>query len=91
MTFKSFKIATLAAALTFSASSFADITVYNGQHKEAAKAVADAFTQETGIKVTLNSAKSEQLAGQLKEEGDKSPADVFYSLNTTMIKNKQTV
>ena len=83
MSFKSFKIATLAAALTFSASSFADITVYNGQHKEAAKAVADAFTQETGIKVTLNSAKSEQLAGQLKEEGDKSPADVFYSEQTS--------
>ena len=40
MTFKSFKIATLAAALTFSASSFADITVYNGQHKEGSKAVA---------------------------------------------------
>ena len=31
------------------------------------------------IKVTLNSAKSEQLAGQLKEEGDKTPADVFYT------------
>ena len=78
MSFKSFKIATLAAALTFSASSFADITVYNGQHKEAAKAVADAFTQETGIKVTLNSAKSEQLAGQLKEEGIK--AQPMYSI-----------
>lgn len=76
------KLATLVAALTFSASSFADITVYNGQHKEAAKAVADAFTQATGIKVTLNSAKSEQLAGQLKEEGDKTPADVFYSEQT---------
>ncbi|MDU5724990.1 MAG: extracellular solute-binding protein [Haemophilus parainfluenzae] len=82
MTFKSFKIATLAAALTFSASSFADITVYNGQHKEGSKAVADAFTKATGIKVTLNSAKSDQLAGQLKEEGDKTPADVFFSEQT---------
>nr|WP_314741698.1 iron ABC transporter substrate-binding protein [uncultured Haemophilus sp.] len=80
--FKSFKLATLVAALAFSASSFADITVYNGQHKEAAKAVAEAFTKATGIKVTLNSAKSEQLAGQLKEEGDKTPADVFYSEQT---------
>ena len=53
MKFKHFQLATLAAALAFSASSFADITVYNGQHKEAAKAVADAFTQETGIKVTF--------------------------------------
>jgi len=82
MTFKSFKIATLAAALTFSASSFADITVYNGQHKEGSQAVADAFTKATGIKVTLNSAKSDQLASQLKEEGDKTPADVFFSEQT---------
>ena len=34
MQFKHFKLATLAAALAFSANSFADITVYNGQHKE---------------------------------------------------------
>ena len=40
MQFKHFKLATLAAALCFSANSFADITVYNGQHKEAATAVA---------------------------------------------------
>ncbi|HHF5475148.1 TPA: iron ABC transporter substrate-binding protein [Haemophilus influenzae] len=82
MQFKHFKLATLAAALAFSANSFADITVYNGQHKEAATAVAKAFEQETGIKVTLNSGKSEQLAGQLKEEGDKTPADVFYTEQT---------
>ena len=50
MTFKSFKIATLTAALTFSASSFADITVYNGQHKEAAKAVADALRKKPASK-----------------------------------------
>ncbi|HHE9060425.1 TPA: iron ABC transporter substrate-binding protein [Haemophilus influenzae] len=82
MQFKHFKLATLAAALAFSANSFADITIYNGQHKEAAAAVAKAFEQETGIKVTLNSGKSEQLAGQLKEEGDKTPADVFYTEQT---------
>ena len=44
--------------------------------------MAKAFEQETGIKVTLNSGKSEQLAGQLKEEGDKTPADVFYTEQT---------
>ena len=80
MTFKSFKIATLAAALTFSASSFADITVYNGQHKEGSKAVADAFTKATGIKVTLNSAKSDQLAGQLKKRAIK-PLLTYSFLN----------
>ena len=83
MQIRYFKLATLAAALAFSANSLADITVYNGQHKEATKALADAFTQETGIKVTLNSAKGAQLAGQIKEEGDKSPADVFYTEQTS--------
>ena len=82
MKIRHFQLATLAAAIAFSGIAAADITVYNGQHKEAAKAVTEAFTKETGIKVTLNSAKSEQLAGQLKEEGDKTPADVFYSEQT---------
>lgn len=75
----SIRYALLAAALTAAAPVLADITVYNGQHKEAAQAVADAFTRATGIKVKLNSAKGDQLAGQIKEEGSRSPADVFYS------------
>lgn len=75
----SIRYALLAAALTAAAPALADITVYNGQHKEATQALADAFTQATGIKVKINSGKSDQLAGQIKEEGSRSPADVFYS------------
>ena len=82
MKIKHFQIAALTGLMAFAGFASADITVYNGQHKEGAKAVADAFTKATGIKVTLNSAKSDQLAGQLKEEGDKTPADVFYSEQT---------
>lgn len=82
MKIKHFKIAALTGLMAFAGFASADITVYNGQHKEGAKAVADAFPKATGIKVTLNSAKSDQLAGQLKEEGDKTPADVFYSEQT---------
>ena len=55
--------------MAFAGFASADITVYNGQHKEGSQAVADAFTKATGIKVTLNSAKSDQLAGQLKRRG----------------------
>ena len=41
MQFKHFKLATLCGSTCFfSANSFADITVYNGQHKEADTAVA---------------------------------------------------
>ena len=79
MKFRYAKLAVLSAVLLGSVPSFADIILYNGQHKEAAQAIADAFTKETGIKVTINSGKSEQLAGQLVEEGGRSPADVFYS------------
>lgn len=75
----SIRYALLAAALTTATPALADITVYNGQHKEATQALADAFTQATGIKVKINSGKSDQLAGQIKEEGSRSPADVFYS------------
>lgn len=57
----------------------ADITVYNGQHKEFTEALVQEFTKQTGIKVTLNTAKDAQLAGQIMEEGKKSPADVFIA------------
>ena len=82
MKIKHFQIAALTGLMAFAGFASADITVYNGQHKEGSQAVADAFTKATGIKVTLNSAKSDQLAGQLKEEGDKTPADVFFSEQT---------
>lgn len=74
-----FRFAALTAALLFSQAAFADLTIYSGQHKKGVEALVEAFTTETGIKVTLNSGKSEQLSGQIREEGDKSPADIFYS------------
>lgn len=73
------RLAALTAALLFSHTALADLTIYSGQHKKGVEAIVEAFTAETGIKITLNSGKSEQLAGQIKEEGDKSPADIFYS------------
>ena len=73
------RLALLTTALIASSPAFADIVLYNGQHKEATQALADAFTKSTGIKVKINSGKSDQLAGQIKEEGGRSPADVFYS------------
>ena len=73
------RLALLTTALIASSPAFADIVLYNGQHQEATQALADAFTKSTGIKVKINSGKSDQLAGQIKEEGSRSPADVFYS------------
>ena len=66
MKIKHFQIAALTGLMAFAGFASADITVYNGQHKEGSQAVADAFTKATGIKVTLNSAKSDQLGRSIK-------------------------
>lgn len=55
------------------------LTLYNGQHKNTTGAVVEAFTKATGINVDLRNGHSSQLANQIIEEGDRSPADVFYS------------
>lgn len=57
----------------------ADIMIYSGQHKTGTEAVAKAFTEATGIKVTIKKGSSEQMAGQLSEEGKRTPADVFWA------------
>ncbi len=58
------------------------IVVYNAQHEELTKAWADAFTKETGIKVTLRSGDDSALSNQLIQEGKNSPADVFLTENS---------
>lgn len=55
------------------------LTLYNGQHKKTTAAVVRAFTKATGINVDVRNGHSSQLANQIIEEGDRSPADVFYS------------
>jgi iron(III) transport system substrate-binding protein len=55
------------------------LTLYNGQHAKTTKAVVEAFTKATGIKVDQRNGSSSQLANQIMEEGEGSPADVFYS------------
>ena len=78
-----FKWLALAAAALWSAQAMADITIYSGQHKSGSEAVAEAFTKATGIKTTLKQGSSEQMAGQLAEEGERTPADVFWAEQIT--------
>ncbi|WP_029005798.1 iron ABC transporter substrate-binding protein [Azorhizobium doebereinerae] len=58
------------------------IVVYNAQHQSLAKEWADAFTTETGIKVTLRNGGDTQLGNQIVQEGAASPADVFLTENS---------
>ncbi|QIH05892.1 MULTISPECIES: iron ABC transporter substrate-binding protein [unclassified Pseudomonas] len=69
---------TLASPLT-RADEPVSLTLYNGQHKEVGEAIAKAFEAKTGIHVNVRKGSSNQLASQVVEEGDRSPADVIYS------------
>lgn len=73
----------LAALVATPARAQADgITVYNAQHVSLTKAWAEAFTKETGIKVTLRNGGDTELGNQIVQEGAASPADVFLTENS---------
>jgi iron(III) transport system substrate-binding protein len=58
------------------------IVVYNAQHESLGVAWAEAFTKETGIKVTLRKGGDMEFANQIVQEGAASPADVFLTENS---------
>jgi len=58
------------------------IVVYNAQHESLGREWIDAFTKATGIKVTVRQGSDMQLANQIVQEGDASPADVFLTENS---------
>ncbi|WP_091435642.1 iron ABC transporter substrate-binding protein [Micromonospora yangpuensis] len=55
------------------------ITVYSGRNEQLVKPLLEKFTAQTGIAVQARYASTAQLAAQLVEEGDRSPADVFLA------------
>ncbi|MCW2824203.1 MAG: iron transporter substrate-binding protein [Aeromicrobium sp.] len=75
-------ILTLLSACGGSGDDGPSITVYNAQHEELLAELAPAFTKETGIKVKLRNGSDFELANQLVQEGDASPADVFLTENS---------
>jgi iron(III) transport system substrate-binding protein len=58
------------------------IVVYNAQHEQLIEELASGFTKETGIEVELRNGSDLELAAQLAQEGDASPADVFLTENS---------
>lgn len=63
------------------------ITLYNGQHKEIGDAIAKAFEAKTGVHVNVRKGSSNQLASQVIEEGERSPADVIYTEESPPLNN----
>src|SRR5690348_8221208 len=59
-----------------------ELLIYNAQHESLTKEWIDAFTKDTGIKVTYRQGGDTELGNQLVAEGDASPADVFLTENS---------
>src|SRR5690625_4608122 len=55
------------------------VTLYSGRNQELVQPVLDAFSQESGIEVEVRYGGTAELAAQLLEEGDRSPAEVFLA------------
>jgi iron(III) transport system substrate-binding protein len=66
------------------------VNVYSGRHYQADENLYREFTRQTGIKVNLIKANTDQLINRLELEGRNSPADIFITADAgRMIQSKE--
>ena len=56
-----------------------ELVVYSGRSESLVDAIIQQFGEATGVKVQVKYAKTPQLAATLLEEGNNTPADVFFA------------
>ena len=55
------------------------LTVYSGRSESLVGPVIESFTEATGLEVEVKYADTAELAALLLEEGDRSPADIYFA------------
>ena len=55
------------------------LTIYSGRSESLVDPIIQQFSQVSGIEVKVKYAGTAQLAGTLLEEGDRTPADIFFA------------
>ncbi len=56
----------------------ADLTIYSGRGESFVAPLVQQFEQNTGLKVTVRYGDTAQLASLILEEGQRSPADIYW-------------
>jgi iron(III) transport system substrate-binding protein len=56
-----------------------ELTVYSGREEEIVEPLLEDFEKQTGVKINARYGDSAELAATIAEEGDRSPADVFFA------------
>ena len=72
----------LLAALFSASAAFADeIVVYSARNEQLIKPLFDAYTKETGVRITFMTDKEGPLLQRLKAEGPNTPADLLITVD----------
>jgi iron(III) transport system substrate-binding protein len=69
----------LAAAAAGCGDDNSTLTVYSGREEELVAPLFEMFTEQTGVHVDVRYGDSAELAATIAEEGENSPADVFFA------------
>ena len=72
-------VATFAAVAAACGTSDEDLVIYSGREEELVGTLIDLFEEESGLDVGVRYGANSQLIATISEEGDTSPADIFFA------------